>query len=150
MKNLMNSSKGIEHSRCFLFLLLSLFLASPCLSQNIKTSRLVWETDRVTDLQNQTSTAYNGKFKTNANQSVEWIQRKGQMSTLYEVTNIEGSWKDVSTRGSITYLLTRNGKSVKMIIEKNSSGIFITLDFSVPGEFTSIQKFHVQSVQPEN
>jgi hypothetical protein len=145
--------KTTMHSLTEKSLLLSvllLFLALPCLSQNIITSNLVWETDQVTDLQNQITTAYKAKFKTNANRSVEWIQRKDQMNTVYEITATEGSWEDVSRQGSITYLLSRNGKSVKMTIEKNATGTFITLDFSVPGEFISQQKFHVQSVQPEN
>jgi hypothetical protein len=81
---------------------------------------------------------------------VEWIQRKDQMNTVYEITATEGSWEDVSRQGSITYLLSRNGKSVKMTIEKNATGTFISLAFLVQGEFISHQKFHVQSVQPEN
>jgi hypothetical protein len=129
---------------------LLLFLALPCLSQNILTSNLIWETDQVTDLQNQITTAYKAKFKTSASRSVEWIQRKDQMNTRYEITATEGSWNDISKPGSITYLLSRNDKVVKMTIEKNATGTFITLAFSVQGEFTSQQKFHVQSVQPEN
>lgn len=148
----MNSMK--THTPSFkgnhLATLLLLMFATTCFSQNITTSNLVWEADQVTDLQKQTTTKYIAKFKTNETQSVEWIQRKGQMSTRYEVTGTEGSWVDISKPGSITYLLARNGKSAKMTLEKNSSGIFVTLDFSVPGEFTSIQKFHVQSIQPEN
>jgi hypothetical protein len=81
---------------------------------------------------------------------VEWIQKKGQLNTQYEVTGIEGNWVDLSTQGSITYLLSRNGKLVRMIMERNPSGIFITMYFSVQGQLTAQQKFHVQSVQPEN
>lgn len=147
MKNLMNS---LTIGKPLLILLFANFLASPGLSQNIKTTKLVWETDQVINLENQTSSVYNAKFKTNASQSMEWIQKKGQMNTLYEIARMEGSWEDISTQGTISYLLTRNGKSINMIIEKNSSGTFITMDFIVPGQLPSRQKFHVQSIKPEN
>jgi hypothetical protein len=147
MKNQINSLIGVRPA---LILLSALFFASSGLSQNIKTSKLIWQIDQVINLQNQTSSAYHAIFKTNADQSVEWIQKKGQLNTQYEVTGIEGNWVDLSTQGSITYLLSRNGKPVRMIMERNPSGIFITMYFSVQGQLTAQQKFHVQSVQPEN
>lgn len=145
-------SRTIESKVTLSLLIIPAFLiiASSCYSQNIVTANLVWETDQATDLQTQSTSSYKAQFKTNGSTSVEWVQRKGQMTTLYNVEHVEGEWADISTSGSITYFLTRNDKSAKMIIEKKSSGTFITLDFSVPGEFNSLQKFHVQSVQPAN
>jgi hypothetical protein len=127
--------------------LLLLFTASTCLSQNISTSNLTWQAVETTDLQTSATTALKCLFKTNANKSMEWIQKKGEMKGLFTITSVEGNWSNVSSAGSITYGLQSNGNSCKMIIEKNVSGTFITMDFSKPGEFTSLYKFKIISVQ---
>ncbi len=127
--------------------LLLLATVSTCLSQNISTSNLTWQAVETTDLQTSATTTLKCLFKTNANQSVEWIQKKGEMKGLFTVTSVEGNWSNVSTAGSIIYRLQRNGNSCKMTIEKNASGTFITMDFSKSGEFTSLYRFKIISVQ---
>lgn len=93
-----------------ILLLVSLSLVcSVCLSQNISSEHLTWEAVEATDLQAASTVAMKCLFKTNANKTVEWIQKKGEKTSLYTVTAVEGSWPNVAKTGTITYALERNG-----------------------------------------
>lgn len=122
-------------------------LSFPTLSQNIATSTLTWVAERGTDLSTASTLDMKCSFITKNNTSVEWIQKKGEKRSEYEVTAVEGSWTDVSSNGAITYTLMRNGKPCKMTLERTGSGTFITMDFSKEGEYTSRYRFQIISVQ---
>ena len=119
-------------------------------TQNISKAKLSWQADQATDTQTLKTIAYTAEFKTIGSQSVEWIQKKGQSSAAFTVTATEGKWTDVTSDGSFSYLLERNGKTCKMTVERAASGTFITMDFSKTGEYTSVQRFRIQAVQKIN
>lgn len=138
---------------CYLRIILIILLVAiieivPSYSQSISSSNLLWTADQVTDFKINNTMDFQCQFKTNGIEQVTWIQKKGQMTTNYNVTRTEGSWEDISVSGTFTYFLERNGKDFKMTLEKKSSGTFVTLDFSKAGEYTSIQQFRIKSVQP--
>lgn len=116
-------------------------------AQDISTSTLTWEAVESTDLEKSTTLAMKCSFRTESNSSVEWIQKKGQLRNVFVVTSVEGTWNDISSVGTITYTLSRNGKSYKMKLEKDDSGTFITMDFSKDGEYQSRYRFRITSVQ---
>lgn len=127
--------------------LLVLIAGTTTLAQNISTNNLTWEAVETTNLQTSVTTTLKCSFRTNSNTSVEWIQKKGQLSTLYTVTSVQGAWNNVAMPGSVTYTLQHDGKACKMTLEKTPSGTFITMDFSKPGEYTSLHRFKIVTVQ---
>ena len=115
-------------------------------SQNIRSSNLTWEADEVTDLEVRDSVRYTCQFRTDGS-SMEWIQKNGELKTVYQIVGVEGNWTDVSKNGTMTFSLERKERLCKMVLERTTSGVFVTLDFSGPGEYTSVKKFHIKSVQ---
>jgi hypothetical protein len=128
-------------------LLFLLTAASPAIGQNVRTTDLIWTVDRVTDLKTGAANDYQAAFYVYNTSHIDWLQRNGQMSTRYEIKNAIGKWDNVQRKGSIAYQLERSGHNLKMTMEKNSSGIFITLDLGTAGDSLWVQKFHVVSVQ---
>jgi len=127
-----------------IILLLQLsFAAAFC--QNIVASDLVWESDQTIDLQTNEAKPYQATFKTKGNQSFEWVQKKGQISTRYTIVSVEGNWENVAQPGTATCVLERNGKNLRARFERNLSGVFITLIY--PGAVgDSRLQFRVKSV----
>ncbi|MCA6416496.1 MAG: hypothetical protein IM589_12360, partial [Cytophagales bacterium] len=80
--------------------------------QNMASTNLKWEADQTTDMQANVAKPYVGYFKTLSNQSVEWVQKAGQIMATYTVVSMEGTWADINNIGSVVYVLTRNGKTV--------------------------------------
>lgn len=145
-------AKLLIPSRLFKYLATGFLVVIFCLSfnssfsQDISTASLTWTADQTTDLSTGKNVPYQCEIKTDGVRSVKWVQKKGQLITTYTVTGTEGKWANISSSGTFTYLLSRNGKDCKMIIEKKLTGIFITMDFSKPGEFVSRQRFRIKSV----
>jgi hypothetical protein len=115
-------------------------------AQNIRTSNLQWEADQVTDKQTNKTSAFSCVFKTTPN-SVEWIQKKGELKVQYSIISTEGEWDDLNARGTITYVIERKGKRSKIIFMRSASGLFISLDFSQPSAQTFVQQFRIKSVE---
>jgi hypothetical protein len=126
------------------------FLSLGSFAQDIAASTLLWEADQVTDLQTQATLPYACKFKTQNNQPIEWIQKKGARTSSYVITGTVGTWTDISAPGMFTYLVSKGGNMGKMTMEKSLAGIFITVDLSKVGGYTFKQRFRIKSVQPAN
>lgn len=112
--------------------------------QNMVSTNLKWEADQTTDMQANVTKLYAGYFKTLSNQSVEWVQKAGQIMATYTVVSVEGTWVDINNIGSVVYVLTRNGKTVHMKFEKTAVARFVTMIFPTNGN-TEI-KFRISSV----
>ncbi|NBP67814.1 MAG: hypothetical protein EBU52_03635 [Cytophagia bacterium] len=123
----------------FIFSVITMFVNG----QNIASANLTWDVDEVTDLQTQTTIPYKATFKTNASSSVEWIQKEGALATLYNVVATEGTWENISSYGSFTFLLNRNGKHCRLTVEKDVGGTFITLHFETVENKNYRQRFRV-------
>jgi hypothetical protein len=130
--------------------LLFALLSIGTFAQDLSTATLVWEADQVTDLQTQTTLPFSCQFKTHGLQAADWIQKNGARVSTYAVTGTEGTWADIGTNGSFTYLLSKNGNGGKMTIDKSTAGTFITLDFSKTGEYVFQQRFRVTTVRSVN
>jgi hypothetical protein len=147
MKPLLNLLKA--NPQTLVLQLIFTLICVTAFAQNPITSNLAWEVDEATDSQTNATITYGAQFKTYSNQYVEWVQRKGEMITRYEITSVEGVWTNISRNGNLVFNLMRNGKLAKMKIEKSSTGRFITLEFTLPTGDLHRQKFHVKSVQTQ-
>ncbi len=115
--------------------------------QDISSSKIVWEAEQATDLQTNSTTPMSCQFISNGRQSVEWIQKKGMIRTIYTVTSVEGNWQDIRTNGSVTYQLERNGKHCKMVFERNDAGTYATMIFVEGSNTVSQLRFNIKSVK---
>ena len=133
----------------FFFFCLLLFTVKAN-SQNIATSKLLWQTNQANDLRSQNLIDYQCAFKTDGSQTIKWFQKNGQSVTTFTILRTQGTWTNINSPGSITYGLSRNTDRGKMIIEKNENGTFITLDFSETSTHAIKQRFRISSVQTTN
>ena len=130
-----------------LFISASLFIALiDVRAQNIEMSTLTWVSDEVTDIGASKVSKVKCMFKTEGKSRVEWIQRNGALRTAFTVVEVQGAWTNVEEPGGIAYVLERNGKRCRMFIERAKDGLFVTMDFSKAGEYSSIQKFKISTV----
>ncbi len=108
---------------------------------------LTWHATEVTDLQTNVTKPSVCQFVTKPGKTVEWIQKEGSRTTTFAITGITGSWESVAQFGQVEYALQRNGKSSTMKLERSANGLFVTMDFSQPGQFTSVLRFRIKSIE---
>lgn len=118
-------------------------------AQNISTVPLRWTSDQTTDLKTSTSRSYASEFVTRGTDGVRWLQRNGSVATDFAVLGTEGSWTDVTADGTFTFLLARDGKTGKLIVQRSGSSLTLTLDFSESGEFNIKQQFRISTITAE-
>ncbi len=114
-------------------------LCSAACAQSFSGSTLTWTADRAVNVEQSDTVEMKCSFKTISQTEFQWSQRNGTINSTYQVTSVDGSWADVSQIGTITLSLQRNGKSSKAILERTSEGVFVTMDFSVPGTPTHVR-----------
>lgn len=115
-------------------------------AQNVQVSTLNWNAEEVTEIGANKVSHVKCTFKTEGKTQVEWIQRNGNLRTVFTVVEVQGAWANVAEQGSITYVLNRNGNKCRMLMERTQDGLFVTMDFSKTGEFTSIQRFKISTI----
>ena len=126
-----------------------LLFAAPIagVSQSVLTDSLSWEAVEVTNLQTMVTSPSKCLFQT-SDGTVLWIQRYGALTNTYAILTSTGTWPSVLANGTISFQLSRNGKASTMVVERTNAGVFITMDFSVAGEFDSRHRFKIISVKP--
>lgn len=129
-----------------LFLAGSIILAGNADAQNIATNTLIWEAERVTEVEKTVSRDFTCTFTSDKGKTLTWTQRKGRQVTTFNIVSVSGSWKDIDDLGAVTYGLERNGNLIKAVFERTSEGYYVTLDFSKPEEYSSTLKFKIKNV----
>jgi hypothetical protein len=120
-------------------------------AQNIRNDKLVWKVTSSVNLKNGDEFSYQCEIKTNATNTVTWIQKQGQKTTEFIVRAIEGEWTDISNNGSVVYKITQDGKGGTLNFARSGGGsATITIDFSESSENGARQKLLVEQVQREN
>lgn len=114
----------------FLFWLVVIALIpSAGLAQDITQNTYTWKASQVIDGRTSSTKASTTEFVTHASNSVDWIQRNGELKTAFVVTGIKGNWPNIHKSGSITYLLEYEKHSCTLRLERGGSGLLITMDF---------------------
>lgn len=130
-----------------LIILIFFVALSPCLrAQDIASASLRWTCNQTTNLRDGSTSSYSCSFITRGTDGIAWMQRSGQVTTNYAVTGTEGYWSDISNEGQFVYLLSRDGKPGRMVVQRTASGVTITLDFSESGPHHIKQQFRVSEV----
>lgn len=119
----------------------------PSSGQNPQSTELTWHAIEVTDLQTNTTKPTTCHFVTGSDNAVVWVQKNGTLTTTFSITGVTGSWESITQPGQIQFSAQRNGKNSTIKLERTGDGLFVTMDFSQPGQFTSILKFRIESVE---
>ncbi|MBX2916855.1 MAG: hypothetical protein KF856_16420 [Cyclobacteriaceae bacterium] len=118
-------------------------------AQDITSSTISWEADNATNKDTGAGHSLACTFKSSP-ESVEWIQKKGELKTTYKIVSIEGTWPDVSQPGSIAFVVERNGNHSKIIFSRAHGQVTVAIDFSRPGQTYAMQEFNIKSVKTSN
>lgn len=127
-------------------LMLSALVVEQAHAQDISKSKVTWRATEITGQGTPSSKPMSCEFVTNASRSVQWVQRKGALTTQFRVTGTEGSWANIASYGTFNYQLDYNGQPCRMTLERSSAGIFIVMDFIKNGQTASQLRFAVNAV----
>lgn len=120
-------------------------------AQDIRKDKLVWIVTSTTNLKTSDQFTYQCVFKTNRANKVQWIQKRGQKTTEFSGTALEGEWNDILTNGSVTYNISQDGIGGTVTFARTGGGLpVITIDFSQGSEHGIRQQFLVAQVQLDN
>jgi hypothetical protein len=111
--------------------------------QDPNTTKLTWKVSSVTNESTGVKNDYVCDLIITPNYSVEWIQKKGEHRSTYEIKKTEGSWRSVDTDGSILYTLSIKGTLCQLTVSKVGNVRTIFFDFGG----RSKQRFEVSEVK---
>ncbi|HEY9047598.1 MAG TPA: hypothetical protein VIN08_16945 [Ohtaekwangia sp.] len=118
-------------STIYTFLFLAISWAG--YSQNILQDNLQWNSVKASDNLNHGDIVYTCSFRTNADQSVDWVQ--SGRSYHYTVTSTSGTWTSVTEDGEVTYQVSagsaltgsftfsRSGGSITIHLKTRTDGV---------------------------
>jgi hypothetical protein len=132
-----------------IMVLLACFFTAFTQAQDIKTTTILWEADRVTNKQTGANHTFHCSFKTSSGQ-VEWIQKKGELKTIYTIISSEGTWSDINQMGIMVYTLERNGNRFNITFARANGTVTVAIDFSTANKAEAVQEFQVTNVQVLN
>lgn len=108
------------------FILLLLISSTVAWSQNPLSDPLRWSLGQGTDLRTSQTFSYSGTLTTSS-QAVQWAQTS--TSSSFSVSSVTGNWTDISQNGQLVFGITEDGASGLLTVERNSNGLFVTMEF---------------------
>lgn len=114
-------------------------------SQNIQTQTLTWKVDGFRDLSLGSDFPYTCSFVTQGN-TVQWKQASQEVSYDITIETTTGSWGNIALPGEFEINGLLDGKQVKMKFERNSEGVFITLQLTDTETSSINHRYHVSEV----
>jgi hypothetical protein len=116
-------------------------------AQDVSSSNLSWRASKMIDAANNVSLDNSSVFKTGPSK-VEWIQ--GKVVDSFTIESKDGSWGNVMRNGRIVFHISDGTDSGSIVIERNSSGIQLTLDISQGGSPRFVRAFTISTVSKIN
>jgi len=115
-------------------------------SQDMRQNTLQWNSIKATDNLNHGDIVYSCSFRTNADQSVDWVQ--SGRSYHYTVTSTSGTWSSVAADGEITYQVSAaSGLTGSFTFSRSNGAIMIHLKTSTGGVTDLDLLFSISNVQ---
>ncbi|HEY8933821.1 MAG TPA: hypothetical protein VIM65_01315 [Cyclobacteriaceae bacterium] len=126
-----------------------LIISMTSYAQNILTDNLNWNATKATDKLNSGEIVYNCTLRTNAGQSIDWIQNNGSDVYHYTITQTTGTWSSIASDGQVTFQITASGGLTGTYIFSRSAGtITVRLTTSTNGQTDLDLLFSISDVQP--
>ena len=113
-----------------LILLLSGLTMAKLQGQDVRSAGLTWTVTTIKDLDTGDSKAFGCTFESNGIGNILWKQNAGGYVRTLVTQTVTGSFPNVTAIGQLTYNISEDGDTGTVIFERNSSGVFITLDIS--------------------
>lgn len=101
-------------------------------SLNIRLANLKWNSYEFLDSAKGSYIEHDSYFLTHGEGSIDWHQQKDgeEKVTTFSITQIEGSWPDITVSGSITYSVMLNEVNGKIIFQRDGDWITAKLVFN--------------------
>lgn len=129
----------------FSFVLLNCY---PGLAQDPKAVTIHWTLGQGKDLLTNQSFEYSGSFVTHGDQPIQWNQKS--VSSTFSVSSITGTWTDISSPGQLVFAVTQDGASGVINFRRDSSGLYITMEFPMNDPQGSKIQWKISEVTQEN
>lgn len=134
--------------KSLLYTILFLGVSMTAYSQNIQQDNLQWNSVKASDNLNHGDILYSCSFRTNADQSVDWVQ--SGRSYHYTVTSTSGTWLSVANDGEITYQVSAGGGLTGSFTFSRSNGVItIHLKTRTNGVTDLDMEFSISDVQAQ-
>lgn len=114
-------------------------------AQNIRNSKIKWtltQSGRILE----TLKPYRGELITEGVNKIIWIQKNGEKQSDYEITSTIGEWANIQQNGKIEYLIQKNGRKGKLLIERTIAGVSIVFYFDEAFSDPNALKFIVGEI----
>jgi hypothetical protein len=99
-------------------------------SINTQSDNITWTISGLHDVNANVTVAYQCKFVTYANQSIDWLQDDGNYVTHFSIVSTEGQWPNPTATGSITYTIRSDDLTGSLTISNSGSEISVSLYLS--------------------
>ncbi len=116
-------------------------------AQDVSSTNLSWNVSKMIDVANNVTLDNTSVFKTGPSK-VEWIQ--GKVVDSFTIDSKDGSWGNVMRNGRIVFHISDGVDSGSIVIERNSSGIRLTLEISQGASPRFVRAFTISTVNKIN
>jgi len=114
-------------------------------AQNIRNSKIKWTLTQSSRIL-ETLKPYRGELITEGVNKIIWLQKNGEKQSDYEITNTIGEWANIQQNGKIEYLVQKNGRKGKLLIERTIAGVSIVFYFDEAFSDSNALKFIVGEI----
>ncbi|MBX2954512.1 MAG: hypothetical protein KF846_00045 [Cyclobacteriaceae bacterium] len=113
------------------FFVVSIFWG--CIAQSITDKKTTWSSVTLTDISNNSTIDLNSQFILDHNQTIKWVQRGGELTYTFDITNVSGQWSNTDEPGSIDCTVTINGLTGNIEFYRNNNGLEIKTNINRAG-----------------
>lgn len=140
-------SHGSLHFRQVIAVLVLLLVNGIAAAQDPSSSALRWTLGDGSDLKTNQSFTYSGALVTKGNAPIQWEQKT--IGSSFEVQSVTGTWTDISRQGQLVFAVQQDGATGTITIQRNSKGLFATMDFPAGDPQGSKVKWKVTEVKAQ-
>ena len=125
-----------------------IFISYIAYSQELNFSKdiIVWEVNKLTDTNSDSTIAYSCQFITDQSGNVKWLQEDGDFITEFKIQSSKGDWLDFSKGGVRTFSVNYLDKKGTIEVVRKDGEDHIMFEFIEIGENTLPFIFHVSSI----
>jgi hypothetical protein len=135
-------------TRLFILLTLCVNLASGQ-AQTILESKTKWSSTSLFDSSTNASSQLRSYFIVDHATTITWVQKNGELSYNFTITEVSGQWNNINEPGSIEFTVSINGLTGQFILSRNEEGLRIKSTLLNNGVNEMPFDFIIDNVQTE-
>ncbi len=133
--------------RLFLIILVSALFGVTGKAQNIQASVIKWSSEEFLEEEKNAYVEHESYFISYGGDSVQWFQKAGSYIKTLKVTEVEGSWSDISKEGSIIYKVHVDGNTGSLKFQRDGDLVSISMELEWTPGITTGKVFTVSSFE---